>query len=237
MASTSGSLRARIQLTEPAPLHEQLLGTPIVLAAFADGAAFLHCYRDDGDAGELALVTRARPRVRSELVLEIAWPGLPNPVFVRARVSPRRLGLVARLHHDEVPARDYLLRAARGQAAAVHRRRHRRYCVRVPLLWRPFGASVMLDGLAADLSATGMLVTTRAAAPAVGEQVALRMRTAGQDFIVTGVVRHRRQRSADCAFGVEFGCRSGGEQRRLRALIRLFAARGVVILKPRPGKR
>jgi PilZ domain len=231
MASTSGSLGARIQLAEPASLADRLTGTPIVVAAFASGAEFLDCYSDDGEAGELALVTRARPRGRGELVLEIAWPGLPNPVFVRARVAARRLGLVARLHPDEVAARDYLLRAAREEPQAVHLRRHRRYCVRVPLEWRAFGNLDMQEGVAADLSAGGMLITTCAEAPAVGEQVSLRMRTAGLDLVVTGAVRHRRRRSVDSAFGVEFSCRSGAEQRQLRGLLRLFAARGVVILE------
>jgi hypothetical protein len=231
MASTSGSLGARIQLADPTSPSDQLTGTPIVVAAFASGADFLLCYSDDGEAGELALVTRARPRGRGELVLEIGWPGLPNPVFVRARVSARRLGLVARLHPDEAPARDYLLRAARQEPQAVHLRRHRRYCVRVPLEWRAFGSLVMQEGLAADLSAGGILITTHAEAPAIGEQISLRMRTAGLDLVVTGTVRHRRRRSDDSAFGVEFSCRSGGEQRRLRGLLRLFAARGVVILE------
>ena len=76
MASTSGSLGARIQLADPASLGDHLTGTPIVVAAFASGADFLHYFRDEGDAGELTLVTRARPRGRAELVLEIGWPAL-----------------------------------------------------------------------------------------------------------------------------------------------------------------
>ena len=31
-------------------------------------------------------------------------------------------------------------------------RKQRRYCVRLPLSWRPFGSVLMIDGLAADLS-------------------------------------------------------------------------------------
>jgi hypothetical protein len=73
-------------------------------------------------------------------------------------------------------------------------------------------------------------VTTRAKAPPVGEQVALRLRTAGQDLVVTGEVRHSRARKSDSAFGVQFLHRSSGEQRRLRRLLRVFAGRGVVII-------
>lgn len=232
-SSVSSSLKARIQLQDPVEPADYLEGTPIVLAAFASGAEFLAHYSDDGPAGELALVTRARPRTRAELVLEIVWPALPNPVFVRANVARRRLGVVARLHPDETAARDFLVQMAAGDDVPYHLRRHRRYCVRLPLAWRAFGSTTMLDGRAHDLSAGGVLVTTRVPAPPVGEHVALRLGTAGQDLVVTGVVRHTRARSSDWAFGVQFEYRSSGEQRRLRRLLRAFAARGVVILDRR----
>ena len=230
-SSASSSLKARITLQDPVDLAEGLLGTPIVLAAFGSGAEFLAHYSDDGPAGEIALVTRARPRTRAELVLEIDWPGLPNAVFVRARVSRRRLGVVARLHEDETAARDFLVCMAAGDNVSYFLRRHRRYCVRLPLSWRAFGATTAIDGLAADLSAGGVLITTRAAAPPVGEKVALRLHTPMQDLVVTGVVKHARARKRDSAFGVQFLYRSTGEQRRLRGLLRAFAARGVVILE------
>lgn len=230
MGSASSSLKARIQLQDPIDPADRLEGTPIVIASFASGADFLAHYSDDGPAGELALVTRARPRARAELVMEVTWPGLPNPVFVRARVSRRRLGVVARLHPDETRARDFLLRMAAGDSVSYHLRRHRRYCVRLPLGWRVFGSMTMIDGMANDLSAGGVLITTALKAPAAGEEVALRLRTAGQDLVVTGEVRHSRARSDDWAFGVQFVYRSSGEQRRLRRLLRAFAARGVVIL-------
>lgn len=230
-SSVSSSLKARISLQDPIDPADRLAGTPIIIASFSSGAEFLAHYSDDGPAGELALVTRARPRARAELVLEITWPSLPNPVFVRAKVSRRRLGVVARLHEDEQRARAFLERMAQGDAVYYHLRRHRRYCVRLPLSWRTFGSMTMIDGLAADLSAGGMLVTTAATPPPTGEHVALRLRTPQQDLVVTGEVRHSRTRSEDSAFGVQFIYRSTGEQRRLRGLLRAFAARGVVILE------
>ncbi len=230
-SSASSSLKGRISLQDPIDPADRLEGTPIIVASFASGAEFLDHYSDDGPAGELALVTRARPRTRAELVIEVQWPGLPNPVFVRARVSRRRLGVVARLHPDETAARDFLVHLARGDALHYHLRRHRRYCVRLPLSWRPFGSVTMIEGLAADLSAGGLLITTRSAAPPVGEHVAIRLRTPQQDLVVTGEVRHSRARKHDSAFGLQFLYRSTGEQRRLRGLLRAFAARGVVILE------
>jgi hypothetical protein len=224
-------LRPRISLQDPIEPTDYLHGTPIVCATFGSAEEFLLAYSDEGTSGELALVTRARPRARAELVVEVSFPGLPNPVFMRARVSRRRLGIVAKLHPDEQKARDFLLRVARGESVQYFERSHRRYCVRLPLGWRAFGAIYMTDGSAEDLSTGGVLVATRATTPAVGEQVALRLRTAGQDLVVTGVVRHCRVRSYDSVFGVQFECRSSGEQRRLRRLLRFFAARGVVILE------
>jgi hypothetical protein len=232
-SSASSSLRGRISLQDPVDPAERLEGTPIVVAAFSSGAEFLAHYSNDGRAGELALVTRARPRARAELVIEVSWPGLPNPVFVRAKVSRRRLGVVARLHEDETAARDFLLRMARGDALQYHLRKQRRYCVRLPLGWRAFGATTMVEGVAADLSTGGVLVTTQATPPPVGEQVALRLHTPQQDLVVTGEVRHSRVRKSDSAFGVRFLYRSTGEQRRLRGLLRAFGARGVVILEHR----
>jgi hypothetical protein len=231
MGTASSSLQPHLALQDPIDPSDNLHGTPIVCASFASAEEFLLAYSDDGAAGELALVTRARPRGRAQLVVEVSFPGLPNPVFVRARVSRRRLGIVAKLHPDETKARDFLLRLARHESVDYFARAHRRYCVRLPLGWRAFGAIYMTDGIAEDLSAGGVRVATKTAAPPVGEQVALRLRTAGQDLVVTGVVRHARVRSHDSVFGVQFECRSSGEQRRLRRLLRVFAARGVVILE------
>jgi hypothetical protein len=229
-SSATSSLKSMLQLHDPIDPTARLTGTPIVVAAFNGADEFLAAYSDDGPAGEVALVTRARPRGRGDLVLEIVWPELPNAVFVRAHVTKKRVGLVARLHPDEAATRDFLLRVAHGGALELHRRNHRRYCVRFALGWRRFGSTTMVDGVAHDLSAGGILVTTTATPPPVGEAVGLRLRTTGLDLVVTGVVRHRRARNDDFAFGVQFKSRGSGEQQGLRRLLRAFAARGVVIL-------
>jgi hypothetical protein len=234
MASSSSSLRVRALIHDPVDTVEHLAGTPIVIAAFESGAQFLEAYGDAGAAGELAVVTRAAPPSGSEVVLEIHWADLPNPVFVRASVLRRRLGLLARLHADAAQTRDFLLRMAWGVPSSVPRRRQKRYCVRLPVTWRRFGDYRQWPGTAEDLSAGGVLVSTTMPAPPIGERVAVRMvaDSQGQDIIVTGMVRHTRERSGDSAFGLQFECRSSGEQRRLRHLLRAFAARGVVLLAP-----
>ncbi|HZS37999.1 MAG TPA: PilZ domain-containing protein [Polyangia bacterium] len=232
-ATSSSSLpRRRITLQEPADPAE-LRGTPILSCVFPDGEAFLEAFAPEhGPAGELAVVTRATLPSRTEVVLEILWPALPNRIYVRARVWRRRLGLMARFHPDELQARDFLVRVAHGLPAEFHRRAHRRYCVRLPVTWRAFGATVHTAGIAEDLSAGGVLIATQTAAPPVGERVGVRVIAiaAAQDLVVTGRVMHTRGRAQGAAFGVQFEYRSSSEQRDLRRMLRVFAARGVVIL-------
>jgi hypothetical protein len=230
-SASSSSLRPRISLQDPVDPSEQLRGTPILVANFSGGAEFLASYRHVAPAGEVAVLTRARPPNGAELVLEVTWPGLPNRVFVRATAWRRHLGLVAQLHADEQHARDFLLRMAAGYAVPYHPRRHKRYCVRLPLKWRVYGNPDMTDGLCEDVSAGGLLISTADAAPPMGEHVAVRLPApAGQDLIITGEVRHTRVRTADVVFGLQFEHRESGEQKRLRQLLRGFAARGVVLL-------
>jgi hypothetical protein len=232
VSTASESLKPRIVLQDPIDPSETVRGTPILAAAFGSSQEFLDAYAHHGPAGELAVVTRARPPSGSEVVLEVAWPGLPNRVYIRARVYRRRLGLIARIHVDDATARDFLVQMAAGDDVAWHRRRHRRYCVRLIAVWRGFGSTESLGGIVEDLSAGGMLISSPYTAPALGDKMSLRVRAtaAGQDLIITGVVKHRRARTIDEAFGVEFEYRSSGEQRRLRQLLRVFASTGVVLL-------
>jgi hypothetical protein len=228
-------LKARITLAEPVDPAETLVGTRIVVARFSDGPAFLESYREGEPSGQLAVGTRARLAYDSEIVLEIFWPELPNPLFVRARVVRRlgsKQGLLFALHADSQAARDFLLQMATGERTRWFRRAQRRWCVRLPASWRRFGDFCMRDGTVEDLSSGGALVCTPSEPPRMFDQVGLRIAApaAGQDLIVTGVVRHAEERSGDFAFGVQFDRGSSGEQRRLRRLVRVFAARGVVIL-------
>ena len=164
-------------------------------------------------------------------MVEVDWRGLPNPVYVRAKLYPRRLGVLARLHPDERHRR-ISRRDGPGQKPGVHLRAHRRYCVRLPAWWRRFGSTERQPGIAEDLSTGGMLLATLEPPPPPGERVGVRLLipSASQDLVVTGTVTHARSRSKDSAFGLQFALRGSGEQRTLRRLFRAFAARGVVTL-------
>ena len=228
MSSSVSSARG-FRLQDPADPTDLRGVTPILTATFYDGEDFLHAFHQHS----LAIVTRAAPRSGSWAVVEIDWRGLPNPVFVRARLYPRRFGVLARLHPDEKPAAEFLVEMARGQHPHYHLRTHRRYCVRLPAWWRRFGSSDRQPAIAEDLSTGGMLIATLSPPPPVGERVGVRLLipSAQQDLVITGTVAHARSRSRDSAFGLQFALRSSGEQRILRRILRVFAARGVVTLE------
>lgn len=242
-SSSQSPVPARVRLVEPVSPAELQLGTPILVAAFADGQQFLEAFAGErGPAGELAVPTRASPPPGTHVVLEIAWHGLPNRVFARARVQRRWFGgqLVLRLDADEAPKRDFLVRVARGTPGKIYLRRNRRFCVRLPLQWRTFGETVMRPGVAEDLSAGGLLIVGTPPLPALGQKVAVRLHAdaAAQEFVLTGHVRHGRVRPPDeAAFGIQLAYRSSGEQRTLRSLLRAFAAKGVVLVDPAADAR
>jgi hypothetical protein len=233
MSSPSSSSEG-YRVSDPADPTDLRHATPILTATFYDGDDFLHAFTlHERRGSELAVVTRAQPEAGSWAVVEIDWRGLPNPVYVRARLQPRRFGVLALLHPYEISAAHFLVAMARGDQLPYHLRAHRRYCVRLPVWWRRFGSDEKQPGLAEDLSAGGMLISTLAPAPPRDERVGLRLLvpSARQDLVFNGVVTHARARSHDSAFGVRFSLRGSGEQRTLRRLLRTFAARGVVTLE------
>jgi hypothetical protein len=229
-SSSSGSsgLSGSFRLQEPADPTDLRGVTPILTATFYDGQDFLAAFHD----GSIAILTRAQPEDGSWAVVEVDWRGLPNPVYVRAKLYPRRLGVLARLHPDERHTAQFLVEMAQGQKPGVHLRAHRRYCVRLPAWWRRFGSTERQAGIAEDLSTGGMLLSTLEPPPPPGERVGVRLLipSASQDLVVTGTVTHARARSKDSAFGLQFALRGSGEQRTLRRILRAFAARGVVTL-------
>jgi hypothetical protein len=229
--SSSSSSASGFRLQEPADPTDLRDVTPILTATFYDGEDFLHAFHVH--EGTLAILTRAQPHAGSWAVVEIDWRGLPNPVFLRARLYPRRFGVLARLHPDEKSSVSFLVEMARGSQPDYHLRAHRRYSVRLPAWWRRFGSTERQPGIAEDLSTGGMLLATLAPPPPVGERVGVRLLipSAQQDLVITGTVTHARARLRDSAFGMHFALRGSGEQRTLRRILRAFAARGVVTLE------
>jgi hypothetical protein len=132
---------------EPADLDGTI---PILQLAFADGMEFIDALAEGrGPAGELFVNTRALPPKGMQLVVELCWPRLPNRVYLRVE-SRERLPdgrLVLRIHKGEAIKRDFLVSVACGTSENLSQRRHRRYCVRLPLEWRRFGTREMRNGI------------------------------------------------------------------------------------------
>lgn len=218
---------------DPATLGE---GIPILVLAFKAPAAFVAAVAPArGVAGELAVDTKATPPEGTPMIAEITWPGLPNRVFVRVVAGRRTLRGKLRLaiEPDEAGKRDFLLSAARGDAVAIHPRRHRRYCVRLPVAWRPFGQNTLRDGIAEDLSTGGMLIAAgEDVEVGLHERVIVRVAAPTGEMVVSGRVRHiqRRRMQGGLVLGIKFEHRQTGEQRTLRRLLRLCAARGILLV-------
>ena len=234
--SNASSPKPRIILREPSrPADHLPRAIPIIVAAFASGDAFLAALGSRGPAGELAVRTRFAPAAGAPVVLEVTWSGLPNRVLVRATAVRRWFGdqLILRLGPEEAPKRDYLVKAAKGTPNQTHRRRHRRFCVRLPMTWRKFGQAPLMNGVAIDISAGGMLVAASECQLVPGDRVALRVRADDGflDLVLTGVVLHlRRGADGELIFGVRFEYRSSAEQRGLRAVLRAMSSQGVVLV-------
>ena len=136
-----------------------------------------------------------------------------------------------RLYPGERHKVDFLIGSARGELAEARHRSHRRYCVRLPLEWRPFGAVEMQRGVAEDLSASGVRIVTEFGPIKVGARGVVRLRVLDQDLVITGAVRYVQFTSWDeMALGVVFEHRASGEQRSLRCLLHSFAAKGRVFV-------
>ena len=210
------------------------------VASFSVGAEFLEHYSGRRRPPASWRWSRARrPRgARRAGASRSPGRGLPNPVFVRAtRVAPpARAGRAAA--PDET--RGARLPACTWRAATrctCHLRRHRRYCVRLPLSWRPFGG--MRDGRRRHRRRPldrGACSSPRAQqAPPVGRAGGPARpggTPRGRIFVVTGVVRHAGPRTARatarsaCSSSIARPASSDG----CGGLLRAFAARGVVIL-------
>lgn len=223
-----------VRFRDPTQLADLDGAVPILVAAFDQGISFVDALAEGrGPAGELLIDTRARPPKGTELIAEIRWPGLPNRVYLRVVVRGRTGDgmLVLRIDPDEVIKRDFLVHAACGTASCSHRRRHRRYCVRLPLEWRRFGTRVMRNGLAEDISTGGMLVVTADSDVAVGDEIVIRIQ-GKVDLVLTGRAQHihRRRGGGETAIGVQFEYRGSGQTRTLRQILRTCSARGVMFV-------
>jgi len=225
-----------VRFTEPFSPSELDGAVPILQVAFRDGMEFIDALAEGrGPAGELAVQTRARPPRGLQLVAEIRWPRLPNRVYLRVESRDRLEDgrLLLRLDAAEARKREFLVSVACGTSENLSKRRHRRYCVRLPLEWRRFGTRVMHNGIAEDLSAGGIQIASASNDVVKGDEVVIKI-DGNVELVLTGTVQHveRRPATGELSLGVRFEYRDSGQARTLRRVLRTCSARGVTLVDP-----
>jgi hypothetical protein len=204
----------------------------ILLARFRSGRDFLHHYDTEFATGALLVPTRTVVPVEASVVVEVAFPGLPNHLLLRARAVDRdedRGGLLVRFVASESEKRSFLLQCATGAVRPIWQRRHRRLPVRLPAEFSVDGGGATVPALAEDLSVGGIFLRTPFTLSA---RTLLMLRIQPSDGSATISVRGRvawvRHHPPTSGFGVAWDGRTGREMKRLRQLIRVAKARGRV---------
>ena len=207
----------------------------LLTCAFASPDAFLASYRDEPSDGALDCETRSAVEVDEPVVLEVWFPGLPNPTLLRGLVvdvQPGERALV-QIHDGDAHGRDFLLRVARGELEPVGpvERNHRRVPVSLPITCRidevgePVGEVV---GLTHDVGGGGAWILC-AAPPAVGTRVSLVLGPVeGETFRLDGRVAWLRRDLWATGFGVRFDSKDSRDAARLRGLLRRACETGRV---------
>jgi uncharacterized protein (TIGR02266 family) len=200
----------------------------LLTLAFPSAQDFLAAY-DDATRTLLA-TTKTEATAGENLVVEIAFPRLPNRPLVRAavvEVVPG--GLRLRFDHADTSTREFLVRMARGEVldGATHRG-HKRLPSALPARYAVDG--VTAESTALDLSAGGCFVRATAPPP-VGASITVDITAPDEDtpLRLTGVVAWIRG-GDDAGFGIDFETPETPDGRRLRTMLRRAIGTGEVDL-------
>ena len=194
----------------------------LVTLAYATADELLADYHER-DGGTISVRTRTDGTIGEKLLVEIAFPGLPNRALVRAMVTSIAFDTGLRFVIDEADAttRDFMLAIARGENVVVAAHRdHARFPTTLRARWSVTGGGQGDDTtIVEDLSAGGAFVQT-AHPPEVGAEVDLAIAVpTGPMLETSGHVAWVRHGKAP-GFGIDFDALVGDSGRRLRALLR-----------------
>jgi uncharacterized protein (TIGR02266 family) len=201
----------------------------LLTLAYPSAEAFLAAYDEGGNT--LVAHTKTEAAVGEKLLIEVAFPGLPNRPLLRTTVKQTMdaSGLALALDDADAETRDFLVKLARGElpAGATHRE-YKRFPTALPVRYPRGGAfhATHVD----DLSAGGCFVRDDDP-PQAGTFVALDI-TAPDDptpLHLTGLVCWVRDGDPR-GFGVEFDQLDTPDGRRLRTLLRRALGTGDVDL-------
>lgn len=207
----------------------------LLTCAFASPGAFLASYRADPADGELDCETRSALATDQPVVVEVSFPGLPNPILLRGMVVDVQPGRRARIriHDGDAHGRDFLLRVARGELEPVEpvERNHRRIPVSLPITCRieEVGEpAAQVIGLTHDVGGGGAWILC-ASPPAVGTRVSLSLGPVEGDTLrLDGRVAWLRRDVWVTGFGVRFDTKDSRDAARLRGLLRRACETGRV---------
>jgi Tfp pilus assembly protein PilZ len=211
----------------------------LVTVAFESGETFLAHYSDAYPHGAVFCRTRARLTLREPVVVELAFPGLPNRALLRGTAVSLKEGDGAwvRFAESDHPATAFVVRCARGELVpddAVERT-HRRFPAELPVDCRVDELDEvhpeLMRSRTRDLGAGGAFIVSNTPPP-VGTRVNLTIgpdAVTGQRFSIDGRVAWigwlRRGEEAR-GFGVKFDAKGDHDTARLRLLLRRAAETG-----------
>jgi Tfp pilus assembly protein PilZ len=163
-------------------------------------------------------------------MVEVRFPELGDRMLLRAFVAWRRsasvregtpAGVGVELDGAEHVKRDFLLAVARGQAAKVVARNHRRLPVALPARWHVIDSREQHDATIADICAGGAFLKTTDTV-VHGTQIVVELIPPGgaAPLDIEARVVWARVDSGHEGLGVEFRCRDTGGLRRLKEMVR-----------------
>ncbi|HTE55324.1 MAG TPA: PilZ domain-containing protein [Kofleriaceae bacterium] len=208
----------------------------LLTCSFASPSEFLECYSVESGEGALDCLTRSSLDIGQPVLVEVWFPGLPNPTLMRGLVVAVRRGHSARvrIHSGDGYCRDFLVRLARGELEPEDQieRSHRRIPVALPVTCRieevDDPATERLVGMTHDVGGGGAWVQS-AAPPAVGTRVSIVLGPLhGQTFRLDGRVAWLRRDTWAHGFGIRFDAKQSRDAGRLRAMLRRACETGWV---------
>jgi Tfp pilus assembly protein PilZ len=207
----------------------------LLTLTFRSAEKFLRHYSDQYEAGALFYRTKSEVEAGEEVLLEIAFPGLPNRSLVRGVVlGPKEDGIWIAFHRNDVSTRDFLLKIARGEIEITDRsaRAHDRFPTDVPVSYKELAKSgEMRHARAVDLAAASAFVRTEEP-PEAGTKLELVLGPLGDEaetFTVHGEVTKLRNDDEYRGFAVHFDAQAA-DGPRLRRLLRTASETGRVSL-------
>jgi Tfp pilus assembly protein PilZ len=206
----------------------------LLTLTFRSADRFLSHYSDQYEVGAVFYRTKSGVEAGEEVLLEIAFPGLPNRALVRGVVlGPKEDGIWIAFHRNDVSTRDFLLKIANGEIEITDRssRAHSRYPADVPVSYKELsGGGEMRHARAIDLAAASAFVRTEEP-PEPGTRLELVLGPLGDEaetFTVQGEVTTLRS-DDDPGFAVRFDAQSA-DGPRLRRMLRTARETGRVSL-------